>query len=96
MKGLIITVIAAIVLATAAASMQRSLSLATNGKAGAAGIPSLQEMQSAADVNKLPAQTLRTGPWSIQERRGVKQKAIVAQASIIQRVRGVRAVQPCL
>lgn len=56
MKGLIITVIAAIVLATAAASMQRSLSLATNGKAGAAGIPSLQDMQSAADVNKLPAQ----------------------------------------
>ena len=56
MKGLIITVIAAIVLATAATSMQRSHLLATNGKAGVAGIPSLQEMQSAADVNKLPAQ----------------------------------------
>jgi hypothetical protein len=56
MKGLIITVIAAIALATAATSMQRSHSLATNHQAGLAGIPSLQEMQSVATVNKLPAQ----------------------------------------
>jgi len=56
MKSLIISVITAIALATAATSIQRPRSLWPNSHAAVAGFPSLQEMYSAANVNKLPAE----------------------------------------
>ena len=54
MKRLMISAFAAVALLAAATNMMRSHSSSTDGPAATAGIPSLQELQRAADVNKLP------------------------------------------
>jgi hypothetical protein len=54
MTRLMISAFAAVVLLAAATSMLRSHSPSTDGLVATAGMPSLQELQSAADVNKLP------------------------------------------
>jgi hypothetical protein len=54
MKRLMISAFAAVALLAAATNMLRSHSPSTDGLVATAGMPSLQELQSAADVNKLP------------------------------------------
>jgi hypothetical protein len=58
MKRLMISAFAAVALFAAATNMLRSHSPSTEGLLGTAGMPSLQELQSAADVNKLPIEGL--------------------------------------
>jgi hypothetical protein len=54
MKRLMISAFAAIALLATATNMLRSHSPSTDRLVGTAGMPSLQALQSAADVNKLP------------------------------------------
>jgi hypothetical protein len=54
MKRLMISAFAAFGLLAAATNMLRSHSSSTDGPVATAGMPLLQELQSAADVNKLP------------------------------------------
>jgi hypothetical protein len=54
MRRLMISAFAAVALLAAATNMMRSHSSSTDGPVATAGMPSLQELQSAADVNKLP------------------------------------------
>jgi hypothetical protein len=55
MKLLMISALAAVALLAAATTM-RSRSPSTDGPVGAAGMASLQELQIAADVSKLPTE----------------------------------------
>jgi hypothetical protein len=55
MKLLMISAFAAVALLTAATTMRSRLPSA-DGPVGTAGMPSLQELQSATDVSKLPTQ----------------------------------------
>jgi hypothetical protein len=54
MKRLMISAFAAVALLAAATNMLRSRSPSTDGLVATAGMPSLQELQRTADVNKLP------------------------------------------
>jgi hypothetical protein len=54
MKRTIFSAFAVVALLVAATTMLRSHSLSIAHTVGAAGMPSLQELQSAADVSKLP------------------------------------------
>ena len=54
MKRLMISAFAAVALLAAATNMLRSHPPSTDRLVGTVGMPSLQELQSAADVNKLP------------------------------------------
>ena len=56
MKRLMISAFAAVPLLTAATTMLRSHSHSTNGLVATASMPSLQELQSSASVNKLPVE----------------------------------------
>jgi hypothetical protein len=55
-KLLVISAFAAVALLAAATTTLRSRSSSTDGPVGTAGMPSLQELQSATDVNKLPTE----------------------------------------
>ena len=55
MKHLMISAFAAIALLAVATSMLRSYSPSTD-RIGAPGMPSMQALQSTADVNKLPTE----------------------------------------
>lgn len=54
MRRLMISAFAAVALLAAATTMLRSRSPAADHLVGMAGMPSLQELQSAGEVNKLP------------------------------------------
>jgi hypothetical protein len=56
MKLLMISAFAAVALLAAATTTLRSRSPSTDGPVGTAGMPSLQELQSATDANKLPTE----------------------------------------
>jgi LPS O-antigen subunit length determinant protein (WzzB/FepE family) len=56
MKLLMISAFAAVALFAAASTMLRSHSPSTDRLVGKPNMPSLQELQSTADVNKLPVE----------------------------------------
>lgn len=56
MTRLMISAMASVALLAAATSMLQSRSFPTNGAVGTAGMPTVQELQSAAGVEKLPVQ----------------------------------------
>jgi hypothetical protein len=56
MKQVVISAFAAIALLTAATTMLRSHSPSSDRLVGAAGMPTLQQLQSSADAKKLPAE----------------------------------------
>jgi LPS O-antigen subunit length determinant protein (WzzB/FepE family) len=56
MKLLMISAFAAVALFAAASTMLRSHSPSTDRLVGTPNMPSLQELQSTADVNKLPVE----------------------------------------
>jgi hypothetical protein len=58
MKRTTISAFAVVLLLVAATTMLRSHSLSAARTAGAAGMPSLQELHTAAGVNKLPSEDI--------------------------------------